>query len=614
MVFSRRRSISLFIIFIILNTTILVSFFISIYSNYVRTRNDELERDSYLLGEWIKDSFDSSAYILKNIIQLVPVGDLEYPPSDNAKYSAYKEQISETIGSFPYASFYGVIDNNGILAYSNSVDGYSLVDKLFFIEMKNNPAKEAVLSNIFKSPEGYLYIVHGVNYDPDNTEFKAMAVMGVSLSFFDSWISKLDYKGSGKILIVDENGTILAHNSSADENSGDTVHLECLRDMQILKTDFEVVTGINSAEKQRRVTAVRKISGMPFFIIIDEQSGLFSYMFFPVFLLIIGFAFSTILAYELLKAHFRQRTLNSTLKNMTIELQTIFDHSMVGIILLDSDLKIVRANTRFAEIAGYNSIDEAIGHSISETHISFESYKRFASYYRRELNKRGIVEIESEFKKIDGTSVWCRVFGKTIDNKLPPDLAKGIIWIVDDITVRRQAKQKLLEMATMDEQTGLNNRRHFMELGDRELAIFERHHRPVSVLLMDLDHFKNINDSFSHSAGDLVIAHFASVCLQNIRTGDISGRIGGEEFAIILPDTGIESALEVAERIRTTTEKSVLYYKNNELKYTVSIGIAAVEKNMPLRKLLHNADTAMYDSKNSGRNRVTVYSADKNTE
>ncbi|HAK46506.1 MAG TPA: diguanylate cyclase response regulator, partial [Spirochaeta sp.] len=171
---------------------------------------------------------------------------------------------------------------------------------------------------------------------------------------------------------------------------------------------------------------------------------------------------------------------------------------------------------------------------------------------------------------------------------------------------------KLLKMATTDSMTGINNRQHFTELGSREFAIFERHGHPVSVLMFDLDFFKSINDTYGHNTGDEAIIHFADICIQNLRAEDILGRIGGEEFAAVLPATDIDAAFKVADRIREKTESTAITHPDGNILLTVSIGVTTVEtKPASLAIALQQADKALYEAKNSGRNKVVLYSADK---
>ena len=175
---------------------------------------------------------------------------------------------------------------------------------------------------------------------------------------------------------------------------------------------------------------------------------------------------------------------------------------------------------------------------------------------------------------------------------------------------RRQRRvARLLEMqAHTDPLTGLANRRRFFEMAEAELARTRRYDAPLSLLMLDIDHFKEVNDTHGHRAGDRVLGSLALICLEVLRNVDVVGRVGGEEFAILLPETGLDGAMEVAERLREAIEKSAVVREEGvPLRVTVSIGVAILEDGTNLDTLLNRADAALYDAKHRGRNRVRAF-------
>lgn len=182
----------------------------------------------------------------------------------------------------------------------------------------------------------------------------------------------------------------------------------------------------------------------------------------------------------------------------------------------------------------------------------------------------------------------------------------GLLPTAVDITERKRLEEELQRQAHMDYLTGLPNRRSFMDRGEIELARILRYESPLSILMLDIDHFKKINDTYGHQSGDLVLSSVASIFQVVLRHVDISGRLGGEEFAVILPETGIEKATEVAERLREIiSADKVTLTDGIEISYTVSIGVATlIEKNSNINMLLNEADKALYKAKQTGRNKV----------
>ncbi|MCF7483394.1 diguanylate cyclase [Vibrio sp. J1-1] len=173
---------------------------------------------------------------------------------------------------------------------------------------------------------------------------------------------------------------------------------------------------------------------------------------------------------------------------------------------------------------------------------------------------------------------------------------------------REEYEGQLFEEATTDSLTKVKNRRYFMMMGVNEFNTCRLlAEKQLSVLVLDLDYFKNINDQFGHSVGDKALTHFTQVCRTGLRKADILGRIGGEEFAVLLPLTDAKKAQEVANRIRALIEKSPCVSHGKLINLTVSIGIASFNQQDNFEALLEEADKALYNAKHQGRNQVIIY-------
>ncbi len=170
-----------------------------------------------------------------------------------------------------------------------------------------------------------------------------------------------------------------------------------------------------------------------------------------------------------------------------------------------------------------------------------------------------------------------------------------------------QVKAKQLEhLANTDDLTGLNNRCRFLELLQKEIKRAERTGRALSLMMIDIDHFKRINDRFGHMAGDRVLSHFANLLLVHTREIDEAGRLGGEEFGITLPETTAKEALAIANRLKNKVENQRFVISSETIKITISIGIAALKETETREQLLGRADAAMYTAKQKGRNRAEI--------
>lgn len=175
-----------------------------------------------------------------------------------------------------------------------------------------------------------------------------------------------------------------------------------------------------------------------------------------------------------------------------------------------------------------------------------------------------------------------------------------------EVKLRRELEEAARVQARTDELTGLPNRRRFFELAEREMERAQRYDEALAVVMLDLDHFKDVNDGHGHAAGDQVLRAVGDACRDVLRTNDIVGRLGGEEFAILLPATRLDGARQFAERLRQSIAACRIGLPGVELTLTATLGVAARElgETLCLDELLARADAALYRGKAAGRNRV----------
>jgi len=180
--------------------------------------------------------------------------------------------------------------------------------------------------------------------------------------------------------------------------------------------------------------------------------------------------------------------------------------------------------------------------------------------------------------------------------------------VLQNISQRVLMEEELKRLATTDDLTGLNNHRAFYTLAQRASIACLRYQHSLSVMMLDIDHFKLVNDRYGHQIGDQVLTTVAEIILQTIREVDVAGRIGGEEFAIILPETGLVDAAEVAERIRASVQTNQqVSAGESPIPVTISIGVAmSSTPSDDIEQLLNTADQLLYNAKANGRNRVEV--------
>lgn len=169
-------------------------------------------------------------------------------------------------------------------------------------------------------------------------------------------------------------------------------------------------------------------------------------------------------------------------------------------------------------------------------------------------------------------------------------------------------RESLFDMARRDPLTGCLNRRSIIDAAANEIARFRRYKKPLTFAMLDIDYFKKVNDTHGHSAGDQVLKELVRLAENTVRTTDIFGRIGGEEFAVVLPETDLQGAQIMAEKLRASIENHAVDVAGTPIKFTVSIGLGeALESDRSEQQALSRADNALYQAKNAGRNRVAVF-------
>jgi diguanylate cyclase (GGDEF)-like protein/PAS domain S-box-containing protein len=185
-----------------------------------------------------------------------------------------------------------------------------------------------------------------------------------------------------------------------------------------------------------------------------------------------------------------------------------------------------------------------------------------------------------------------------------------VIVSVIDITERRRLEEELKRLATTDPLTGAANRRAFLDKAEKELQRSRRYSLPLTIMMLDIDHFKRVNDTYGHAAGDDVLRSMVGTCNTILRENDVFGRLGGEEFGALLIQTDRDDAMHVAERMRSQLEATTVETDEGPISFTVSIGLhTEIAGARPLEDIMVKADRALYHAKRTGRNKVVDYTA-----
>lgn len=290
----------------------------------------------------------------------------------------------------------------------------------------------------------------------------------------------------------------------------------------------------------------------------------------------------------------------------------IADYALVS---LDLRGRIESWNESIGRVTGYDA-EAVLGQPYALLYPDGGSTPEQQMDRLTEADANGWTLDEGMRRRADGTSFW----GSSMISPLPERaadapgaglLAEGepaYCMILRDISDKREASESLRRATYCDHLTGLSNRRAFFEAVELELSRRKRAPRPVSLIMLDADHFKAINDTYGHPAGDAVLRQLAADMRSVCRQVDVLARVGGEEFAVLLPSVGLVHALAVAERLRAQVQLASVRYEEHSIGYAVSIGVAVMEDSVAgVDGLIKRADQALYAAKRRGRNQVVCW-------
>jgi diguanylate cyclase (GGDEF)-like protein len=307
----------------------------------------------------------------------------------------------------------------------------------------------------------------------------------------------------------------------------------------------------------------------------------FSALIMPIAVFIIGYG---ILKYDFLEIK-------------TLARETIFENSVDGMMIFESGLRLI----------DYNKAAEGFFEAL---HISLDNYPiELLLYCEPELLEIFKSESTKEFSLIINNEK--RFFEiSTLPLDVGNDKKMKMLKNIRDITEKKKIQETLTNLATIDSLSGLYNRAEFLKLAQREFSSAEIGSEKLSLLMLDIDRFKNINDTLGHAAGDEVIRVIGNLLSTSFRKTDFAGRLGGDEFVVLLKNASLAEAKKIAEKLRETVSRIKVVYEEQEIGFTVSIGVAAIPNNADdindIEDILKMADYALYKAKAKGRNCVST--------
>lgn len=447
-----------------------------------------------------------------------------------------------------------------------------------------------------------------------NGEFAGLVAASIASEYFSKLFDKVPSGPNSVIDLLDQDGFVLAslrglsHQNAPYPFALDTDALNSLGNKE------ETITQLTKSADGMRLVSYRTIPGSPLRIVVSSASedylgnwrrNSLAYLFGGAILL----GLSLLMSFFFWRSHRLSRNLRSKeikLQASENRFRQVIETTPVALMLARlPDYFVTYINQQAAQLF---DLPQAAALSMRAFDF-FQDRVQFMDlvYYAQRNEPAHNVEIV--LRRHDGMPLWATLSLSTVTISEQVVLVIGI----NDITERKRLEEELKRRATTDSLSGLANRAHFMERGEQELQRTRRYGHDLSLMMLDIDFFKQINDSFGHPAGDQVIRSIAEIALACLRDTDLIARMGGEEFAILLPETDLTATLEAAERLRLAIEEHMVTTpEGHRIRFTTSIGVAQyTEHDSGISDLLKRADKALYNAKHQGRNRVRQYNDNK---
>jgi len=514
-----------------------------------------------------------------------------------------------------------ITDAKGDLRYGSDfsiLPAVDYADRDYFLQQRDNPKAGLFIGKpvLGKTTKKWLLTLSRRINAPDGT-FGGVVYGTISLERISELIA-IDVGPHDTITLRDGELGIIA-SSGGFQVTGDIVGSKKISVpfKDALKINPKIGTytsGATSIDSISRIHSYRKFEKYPLYINsgITEEAYLASWhkqLLETGGLVLVLMLSSTAFLLLLIRLLNRQTSYEEELFQQKEYLQAIFEAEPECVKITAPDGRLLDMNPAGLKMLEVDSLQEAqqLGSLAFVTPDYHQAFKDLsASVF---AGNSGILEFQIKGKK--GTIRWvethavpqCDEQGKIV----------SLLSVTRDITEKKSLHHELEKQARIDYLTGVNNRRYFMQLAESELARTKRYNTHLSILMMDIDLFKQVNDSYGHKVGDQVLKNLAAICHETLREIDIIGRVGGEEFAILLPETDKTNALDAAERLRIAIADNLIPIENGlPIRITISIGVSSLASNDDnLDVLLNQSDEALYEAKKSGRNKVCCYAANK---
>ena len=578
----------------------------SSYHVEIQRANIEADHQAGEIAAQISGSLREADIVLKDISDRITPEDITSAERGEVRNKEIQNLLLDKLVQIRQADNIALVSSNSTINHRaiDAPGNGQLINHDYFQLIRNNPYHEKIYARL-NSHSRNTGIVVARRIENSKAEFSGLIVASMTRNYFDTLLSQLHLGQNGQILLLDQNKNILAlYPANAEPALLDN------QTIQNLMNGKETSALINHP---KNISSYHQIAGTPFLVVASISSADYLqrwrtnslyYLFGGGTLLIMAL----LMCYFFWRSHRLTQNLHKKERHLNASearFRQMIETSPVAIVLARMpDFFITYINQHAAEL-----FNQTQAGALSMR--AFELYKVRQNFTEQVKNiQAGLSQqnIEVLMQQKDGQPFWGSLSLSLSETAQSSTLMIGI----SDITTKKQLETELQHRATIDGLSGLFNRSYFTERANHEIARAKRNQQPLVVIMLDIDHFKRINDSWGHDIGDKAIQSLAELCRSTLRDIDLIGRIGGEEFAILLPETTLEQAFPVAERLRQRIEAQRISLPDNQvLNFTASLGLSIlVPDDQKIDRILKRADQALYQAKNGGRNQTVICSKD----
>lgn len=591
-------------------------------SSYLDTRYSAqlaAQNLSLLLREQLDGALRETDLVLRDLAGKVDPATLArlrvLPVAERAALSQLLDEKLSTLPQVDNLAFvapdgYGVLTHERLLPIDTHLQP-------FYSQLLDNGGLEMSFSKPFVLPGGNeLGMIMARRIPGLDQPLGGVVTALVKLEYFNQLARRLDAQAGSSFTLYDANNTVVSRYPELKHIMGKTDSANAALTAWTNGRSSGYLIARSTDDGVERGYSFHRLDHFPFIVMVGLEEGrrfgdwhMKAAAYVCIFLLLIGFSLLMVWRgwRESLLALSLQANRQKLEQHDAHILRALETLSRPILLMRASDSRILVANAAAAALCG-RSQAEMSTLSLPELYLRAEHHQTVAAQL---AEKHSLSDYEIKFQRPDGSVFWAELSGSAIayagDN--------AYFLTLGDISARKQAQESLWRRATLDPLTSIANRGYLLERAQIEWLRAKRYRHPLAVLILDLDHFKLVNDNYGHPVGDEVLQAVTQRVQQTLRETDLFGRLGGEEFCVLLPEEGEHGMLENAERLRQVVAATPIVLRDGRsLPITVSIGCACSRPDTAdMSQLLKQADQALYAAKHAGRNCVMAFSPSLDT-